>query len=166
MPLKAGGEFALIKEKFENAVKLAGQPVKRGTMAHDHDMYMTLADDAAQLRDLETLRKFAPRLEELATRDGHRLYLAIAHRAQGVAHHLAGEHAKAESRLNQAMGLFDELGTHWQIARTLFDLGELEAAQSKKLKARDYFSQALAAFEAIKASPHVERTRDALIKLA
>ena len=64
-------------------------------------------------------------LEKLASRDNHRLYLAIAHRALGVGHRLAGEHAAAETRLKQALELFTKLGARWQIGRTLFELGEL-----------------------------------------
>jgi tetratricopeptide (TPR) repeat protein len=162
MPLKAGGEFALVKEQMEQALELSGQPVKRGTMAHDHDVYMVLADNAVLLRDAAALGAYTPRLEELATRDGHRLYLAIAHRAAGVAHRLAGEHAQAQARLDQAMALFGELGTRWQMGRTLFELGELELARSDKAKARGNFERALAEFEAMQAEPDAQRTRAAL----
>jgi hypothetical protein len=78
-------------------------------MAHDHDIYMTLADTAVELRDADALRKYAQTLENLASRDNHRLYLAIAHRALGVEHRLAGEHAPAETRLRQALELFTKL---------------------------------------------------------
>ena len=160
MPLKAGGEFALVRESLEKALDLAGQPVKRGTMAHDHDMYMALTDTAAQMRDAAALEKYAPRLEELATRDGHRLYLAIAHRARGVAHRLAGEHAQAQARLEQAMELFTQLGTRWQMGRTLFELGELDLARAAKSDADGHFVRALAEFEAMKAKPDIEEGRE------
>src|SRR6185436_19974549 len=103
---------------MERALKMSGQPVKRGTMAHDHDVYMLLTEAAVQRRDADAMRHYLPRLEELAVRDGHRLYLAIAQRAWGVADFLAEEHAGAEVHLNQALELFDELKTHWQIGRT------------------------------------------------
>lgn len=145
----------------------AGQPVNFGTMAHDHEIYMTLADTAMEMRDLDALRKYAPYLEELANRDKHRLYLAIAHRALGVAHRLAGERAEAGNRLKQALELFTKLGTRWQIGRTLFELGELNLEQSKKgTKAREYLAQALGSFEEIQAVPNAERTRLALSSLA
>jgi tetratricopeptide (TPR) repeat protein len=130
-------------------------------MAHDHEIYMTLADTAMELRDVDALRKYAPNLEELAGRDNHRLYLAIAHRALGVAHRLAGEYAEAEDRLKQALGLFTKLGARWQIGRTLFELGELNITHSP-MKAREYYSQALGAFEEMQANPYTERTRAAL----
>jgi len=161
LPLKAQGEFALVKQNLENAIGTAGQPVNFGTMAHDHEIYMTLADTAAELRDAAALRKYAHVLEKLASRDNHRLYLAIAHRALGVEHRLAGEHAPAETRLKQALELFTKLGTRWQIGRTLFELGELNLTHSPP-KAREYYSQALGSFEEIQAKKNVEQTFRAL----
>ena len=133
-------------------------------MAHDHDIYMTLADTAVELRDADALRKYAQPLETLASRDNHRLYLAIAHRALGVEHRLAGERAAAETRLRQALELFTKLGARWQIGRTLFELGELNLTHSPT-KAREYYSQALGSFEEIQAAPNAERTRVALNSL-
>ena len=142
---------------------MAGQPVNFGTMAHDHEVYMTLADTAAELRDADALRKYAPDLEKLAGRDNHRLYLAIAHRALGVGHRLAGEQTAAETRLRQALELFTKLGARWQIGRTLFELGELKRNRSQdETKAREYFAQALGSFEEIQAMPNAERTRAVL----
>jgi tetratricopeptide (TPR) repeat protein len=151
---------------LENALGTAGQPVNFGTMAHDHEIYMTLADTAVELRDADALRKYAPSLEKLADRDHHKLYLGIAYRAMGVAHRLAGKPTEAETRLRQALELFTKLGARWQIGRTLFELGELNLDQSqKKTKAREYFSQALDTFEEIQAVPNAERTRAALNSL-
>jgi tetratricopeptide (TPR) repeat protein len=133
-------------------------------MAHDHEIYMILADTAVELRDTDALRKYAQPLENLASRDNHRLYLAIAHRALGVEHRLAGEHAAAETQLRQALGLFTKLGARWQIGRTLFELGELSQTHSHT-KAREYYSQALGSFEEIGAVPNAERTRIALDSL-
>src|SRR6187455_1267363 len=104
-------------------------------MAHDHEIYMILADTAVELRDADALRKYAPQLEKLASRDNHRYYLVIAYRSLGVEHRLAGENTAAETRLRQALGLFAKLGTRWQIGRTLFELGELNLANSH-MKAR------------------------------
>jgi len=125
---------------------------------------MILADTAVELRDVDALRKYAQPLETLASRDNHRLYLAIAHRAIGVEHRLAGEHAPAEARLRQALELFTKVGARWQIGRTLFELGELNLIHSRP-KAREYYSQALGAFEEIQAAPNAERTRIALNSL-
>lgn len=130
-------------------------------MAHDHEVYMILADTAVELRDRDALRKYAPILEQLASRDNHRLYLAIARRAIGVAHRLAGEQIEAEHQLQDTLGLVTKLGARWQIGRTLFELGELHVTRSEE-KAREYYSQALGAFEEIRATPYAERTRLAL----
>jgi hypothetical protein len=113
--LKAEGEFALVRKNMETALKTAGQPVNWGTIAHEHDTYAILVDTAVAQRDGAALKQYSPRLEELARRDDHKLYLAIAHRARGVAHRLAGEHAEAEARLHQALELFAGLETRWQI---------------------------------------------------
>jgi tetratricopeptide (TPR) repeat protein len=164
--LQAKGEFALLHQNLTMALDRSGQPVKRGTMAHDHHLYMLLADTAAQRRDEIALRQYTPRLEELAIRDSHPLYLGIAHRAWGITHRLADEHDEAAGRLAQALELFRGLGARWQIGRTLFDLGELDLARGEKDRARNYFSLALEAFEAMKAMPDMDRTRAALETLS
>jgi Tetratricopeptide repeat len=79
-----------------------------------------------------------------------------------VAHGLAGEYADAEVRLKRALELFEGLETHWQAGRTRCELGALAQARNDTAAARDHFSQALAAFEAMRAAPDAERTRAAL----
>ncbi len=135
-------------------------------MAHDHEIYMTLADTAVELRDANALLRYAPHLEELADRDKHKLYLAIAQRALGVAYRLGGRHTEARTRLKQALDLFTKLGARWQMGRTLFELGEWNLTQpEKKVQAREYFSLALSLFEEIQAVPNAERTRAVLNSL-
>jgi tetratricopeptide (TPR) repeat protein len=118
-----------------------------------------LADAAAQQRDEAALRHYAPLAEEAARRYDHKLYQAITHRAWGVAHRLAGEHAEAEARLSQALELFRGLDTRWQIGRTLFELSELAATRGEAAMAREQLSLALAAFEEMKAAPDAARPR-------
>jgi tetratricopeptide (TPR) repeat protein len=131
----------------------------------DHDIYAMLVDMAVLQRDEAGIRQYAPQAEELAMRYGHTLYQAIAHRAWGVAHRLAGEYHQAETYLQEALDLFSSLNTRWQIGRTLFELGELAAAQTKVTQARDHFTHALAAFEAMRAAPDMTRTQAALERL-
>ena len=138
------------------------QPVKNGSMAHEHNLYMLLTEAAVQRGDISVLRQYAPVLEELAIRDNHRFYLAIAQRAWGVAHRLAGEFAESEARLNQAEQLFREYGAHWQLGRTFFEMGELGVRRGYPDMARQGFTQALAEFEAMGAIPYVERAQAAL----
>ena len=138
------------------------QPVKNGSMAHEHNLYMLLTEAAAQRGDLAALQQVAPRLEELAERDDHRFYLAIARRAWGVAHRLAGEYAASEASLEQAAQLFREYGARWQLGRTFFEMGELGLRRADPDMARQGFTQALAEFEAMGAIPYVERTRAAI----
>ncbi len=138
------------------------QPVKNGSMAHEHNMVMLLTEVAVQRGDASALRQYAPMLEELAVRDNHRFYLAIAHRAWGVAHRLAGEFAASEARLDQAAQLFREYGTRWQLGRTFFEMGELGVRRLDAVMARQSFAQAVAEFEAVRALPDLERARAAL----
>lgn len=150
-------------QSLQDGFEKPGQPVNFGTMAHDHEMYLNLTDTAMELRDESAIQKYAPMLEELAKRDNHKLYLGVAHRAQGVAYHLAGNQTEAETRLNQALDLFTELTCRWQMARTLIELAQINS--KKQTKARKYFSQALNIFEEIQALPSAERTRVALASL-
>ena len=143
---------------------MAGQPVNFGTMAHDHEIFMILTDTAVELRDADAIRQYAPELERLAARDDHRLYLAIAQRALGAAHRLAGDHEAAESRLGAALTLFTQLDARWQIARTQFEFGELYFNHSPA-QAREYYTQALSSFEELRAAPDIERTRVVLNSL-
>jgi hypothetical protein len=138
---------------------------KTAYMFGEHDIYAMLADAAAQQRDAAALQQYAPLAEELAVRSDHKLYQAIAHRAWGVAHRLAGRTVDAEVRLNRALELFEALDTRWQIGRTLFELGEVALSQTKNKTAREHFSRALTAFEEIGALPDATRTREKLAAL-
>jgi hypothetical protein len=166
MPLRAQGEFAQVDQNMQVARRTSGQPVKRGTMAHDHDLYMVLTDNAMQLRDIEGLRQYAPLLEELAHRDGHSLYQAIAHRAFGVAHRLAAQFPEADRRLKQAVEIFEGLETRWQLGRTFFELGELAKASSEEDRAGELYRAAFQAFESMQANPDAARARSAMEALS
>ena len=128
-------------------------------MAHKHIVYMMLVDSAARVGDEGTIRKFVPKLEELAVRDDHKPYLAIAHRAWGVAHRLAGEYFDAESRLEKALEIFEDLELRWQVNRTLFEMGELAMAMTDGGAAQSYFSRAQEGFEEMGARPDLIRTQ-------
>ena len=147
-------------------MQTAGQPVRYGTMAHDHDVYAILADTATQERNLDSLRKYAPLIEELAVRDDHRLYRGVAHRAQGVLHRLKGDYHEAQVRLTRALELFEQLDARWQIARTQAELGELACAQNELTTAHEHFALALAAFEELRAAPEVEKMRVVLSEVS
>ncbi len=165
LPLAAKGEFAQVKSSLESALDKSGQPVRRGTMAHDHQVYMLLTEAAAGQRDPAALAAYAPRLAALAERDGHRLYQAVAARAQGLASRLAGDLAASSAHLDRAMDLFAALGTRWQLGRTFFERAELAGVLDDAAGARDFLTRAIAAFETLNATPDLERTRDALAQL-
>ena len=160
--MAAKGEFALVGEKIQSALAKPGQPVKRGTMAHDHHLSMLLTESARHLHDLAATRRYAAQLEALAVRDGHRLYQAVAHRALGVAHGWAGEYAEAGARLNLAMELFRSLDTRWQIGCTLAALADLALTRGETAEKRRFCLEALQFFEAMGAAPDAARTRVAL----
>jgi tetratricopeptide (TPR) repeat protein len=159
MQMKFGGEFALMKEHLEAAFARSNAPLKWGSMPTEPELYVLLTDSAAEQRDESALREFAPILEELASRNGHKLYEAVAHRASGVAHTIAGEYTQAQARLEQSLALLRALDTRWQIGRTLYEFGDLASRQGDLPSARAYFSQALAHYEELRAAPYVERTR-------
>ena len=152
----AQGEFALVRNYLEVAIG------KTASWVGEHDLYAMLADAAAQQRDTSSLLRFASLAEEFASRYDHKLYQAIAHRAWGVAHHLAGQYPEAESRLRQALELFQGLETRWQIGRTFFELGELNISRADQIVAREQFSHALEVFENIGAFPDIARVRERL----
>ncbi len=131
-------------------------------MAHEHIVYMMLVDSAVRAGDETTIRRYVPKLEELASRDDHKPYLAVAHRAWGVAHRLSGEYQEAETRLKKALEIFEELGTRWQIGRTLFELGELAMAMSNGEAAHSYFLRSQNFFKELGAGPDVSRTATVL----
>ncbi len=160
----AEGEFALMQQHLEAALKLSSSV--GAAPGGDHDVYAMLVDAAALQRDQAALRKYAPLAEESATRIDHKLHLAIAHRAWGVSHTLAGEYQQAEARLQKALELFSSYPAPWQIGRNLFEMGELARAQMKTEQARDYFSRALRTFEELRAAPYAARSRAVLETLS
>ena len=115
-PLTAEGEFVLVREHLETALQ---QPSIGWIAFGDHELLNLLVDVAAQQRDLIALQKFIPLSEELALRLGHRLNQAIAHRAWGVMYRLTGQYSEAETRLNQALEIFQQTDSRWQVGRTL-----------------------------------------------
>ena len=160
----AEGEFALMQQHLEAALTLSSSV--GAAPAGDHDVYAMLVDGAAQQRDSVGLQKYAALAEQTARSIDHKLHLAIAQRAWGVAHTLVGEYPQAEARFKHALEIFNDYPAPWQIGRTLFEMGELARAQMKTEQARDYFSRALSVFEELRAAPYAARTRAALETLS
>lgn len=134
-------------------------------MAHKHIVYMMMTDSASRAHDGEGLKKYTQELEALAIRDHHQPYLAIAHRAYGVAYGLNGEPAKSIKRLNQAMEIFSRLEMNWQVGRTYFEMGEVARGISEATRARGFYQRALDSFESMRALPDFVRTRELLLEL-
>jgi len=159
----AEGEFALMQQHLEAALEMSS-PV--GAPHGGDDLYAMLADGAAQQRDPVGLQKYAPLAEETASNIDHKLHLAIAYRAQGVAHTLAGGYQQAEARYKQALDIFNAYPAPWQIGRTLFELGELARLRLEPGQALDYYARALSVFEELHAVPYAARARAALEKVS
>ena len=128
-------------------------------MAADLDMYIMAVDSAARARDEARLNKYLSAAEESAARANHVLYLAVARRARGVAHRMAGELEEAADQLAEAVNEFRSLDTPWQIGQTLLELGEVELSREHRQAASAHFTEALNAFEALGAVPDAERAR-------
>ncbi len=156
----AEGEFALMQQHLEAALKLSS--TANAAPAGDHDVFAMLVDGAALQRDPVGLQKYVALAEETARRIDHKLHLAIALRAWGVAHTLAGEYPQAEARFKEALDIFSDYPAPWQIGRSLFEMGELARLQMKTEQARDYYSRALSTFEELHAAPYAGRVRHAL----
>ena len=137
----AAGEFAQITKYLESA------PNQGAEWVGDHDLYAALVDTAVRERNEAKLRRYAPLAEETATRYGHRLYQAIASRAWGVLHLMDKQPKLAQVRLEQALNIFTELETQWQIGRTYFELFGIAKSSGEKEKAKNYLSLSQSAFE-------------------
>ena len=61
----------------------------------------------------------------MARRSGARKELAQAHRALGIHHTSLRRWPEAEQQLTQALGIYRELDTRWEVGRTLYHLGLL-----------------------------------------
>ena len=122
-------------------------------------------DTGVLQRDVEGIRKYIGQAEEEADEFEHKLYQAIISRAYGVVHHLEGDLEKAGEKLIQALELFKDLDTRWQIGRTFYELGTLEQERDHTGLAKEYFTKSLAAFDEIGAVPDINRTRSALDSL-
>ena len=155
----AQGEFALVNEHLAAALH---KPPFGWNPVGDHEIYVLLADVAAHQRDETMLAAYAARAEEISSGLGHTLYQAMALRALAILDELHGEMGRAQARLKESLRLFQRMDTRWQMGRTLVNLGELSAAAGKVAEARNYFSQAAAAFEEMGAHSAAERARSSL----
>ena len=152
----ARGEFALVNEHLTTAMQ---KPPMGWNPVGDHEIYVLLADVAAQQRDEAMLAIYAPQAETVSIHLKHTLYQAIALRAMGILDELHGKFAGAEAQLRESFALFQRLDTRWQMGRTLFELGRLSAATGKTEEASKCFTQAANAFEFMGACPAAEQAR-------
>jgi uncharacterized protein HemY len=93
------------------------------------------------------------------------LFQAGVHRAWGVLHRLTGEYAQAETRLEMALEMFQDMDTRWEIGRTFSELAQLKLAQDNPDQAKQLYHQALDSFEQVGARPDASRIRQALASI-
>lgn len=152
----AEGEFALVRKHIDLALNEPTDPVRWASAMTDVDHLTTCADLAAQMQDAAGLEKYASAAEVEARRLGHKLYLGIALRAQGVSLRLAGQSDEARRRLDEAIGLFEALRTDFQLGCTWMERAETHADSTA---ARHDRLQAAEAFDRVGAQPAAERAR-------
>lgn len=161
----AEGEFALVRDHLDHANRATSDPVRWGSAVTDLDYLVLRADAAAGARDAETLRASAHRAEQAAAQVGHRLYRAVALRSRAVLALLDGQPGAAVDLASQALQHFEDLGTRYQMGRTLGERARAQDARGDTASARDDWSRALELFQAQGASPAAQEARHALAAL-
>jgi len=161
----AEGEFALVREHLDRAVRGPNDPVRWGSAVTDLDFNVLYADAAARARDAEALGRFVPPAEQGAELFGHRLYTAIALRSRGVQFLLADRAAEAVTCEDQALAIFEDLGTRYQMGLTLGERARAFSALGDSASARADWSRAASLFEAQGALPAARQARDSLAAL-
>jgi tetratricopeptide (TPR) repeat protein len=132
----------------------------------DPILILSLVDTAGEHAHTETLVKYVPMIEDAFTDTNHPLHKAISLRSSGVLHRLQGDYPQAEEKIEQALEIFKGLEAQYQIGRTYHELGQLELAKNNPSQAKEHFSDALIAFEKMRAAPAIERTQAALQKIS
>lgn len=156
------GEFALIKEHLTTAMRL---PPVGWNPVGEHEILVLLADIGAMNRDEALLATYAYEADFISLSLDHLLYHAMAIRALGILDWLHRDYARAEDQLRESIRLFQQLETRWQLGRTLYDLGELSMDLGRTMQAREFFMQALLAFEEMGAEPYMAKTKRHLTML-
>lgn len=161
----AEGEFALVQQHLDQAVRVTNDPVRWGSAVTDLDFHIAYADAAAQAGDLPALEAHLPPAERDADQLGHRLYRGISLRARGVQALLQERPAEAVDFHTQALEIFEAMGTAYQAGRTLearararHRLGDLAAARAD-------LQAAIIAFEGLGARPAARAARELLAEL-
>jgi hypothetical protein len=165
LPRLAEGEFALVRDHLEQAIRTPTDPVRWGSAMTDLDFRILCAEAAAQTGDAAGLAEHVPPAEEGARSLGHRLYSGVAQRARGIAQQSAGQPGAAVDSLTSAADIFRALGTRWQLGRTLAARAHSFVAAGDFAAARADWTEAAALFEAQGAAPAARQARDALASL-
>ena|SRR5258708_461425 len=157
----AEGEFALIAEHLEAALRQPLTLTRWGSAATDLDVLVLFAEYAAE-RSLPGQAAYAQRALQAAEAVGHQLYQGSARWALGQAHLRAGALDEAETSFAQALELFQAVPAPWQAARTWLALASVDQARAQPELARPMLELALSEFQALGAAPDAERAVAAL----
>jgi ATP/maltotriose-dependent transcriptional regulator MalT len=157
----AEGEFALLPDHLDAALRRAPVHMRFGAGASDLDLYILYVELALR-RDGPDLLAHARRALEGAVSLGHPLYQAIARRALGAAHRRAGAWAQAGDCLSQALAQFQAVPARWQAARTLVERAKLEQDQGNMAQERTATELALSEFVALGAAPDADQVAEML----
>lgn len=155
----AEGEFALIRDHIEQALEAPTDPARWGSAATEADLYACLADAAVEAMDPLALERYAPLALAAARHIEHRLYLAVAARAEGARLYATGRPAESLDAFTRALTSFDDLGTRWQSGRTLVLRAGSLAALGRQDDARADRRRAIDLFTAIGADPAAQMAR-------
>src|SRR5271166_4907470 len=123
----AEGEFALIPDHLEAALKQPRALARWGAAASDLDLLVLYAEYAAE-RSVPDQAAYAQQALEAAVAVGHRLYEGISQRAIGQAQLRAGALDAAETCFVRALELFRAVPARWQAARTRVALAAVDQA--------------------------------------
>jgi len=99
---------------------------------------------------------------DLARASGARLELALACRAVGASRRARAQPEEAEALLTEAEALLRTLDCRFELGRTLRELALLRRAQGRANDAARLLQEALTHFEALRALPDAELTRELL----
>ena len=147
------GEANQARERFNDALAISRQAKDRGGEAAALHALGLLAQDAGRSGDaLEPLQ------EALALRAPGTRGRAVTLTALGVAYRQLDRLDDARRAYGEALPIFHSLGDSREEARSLGDLGWLEAAAGHDAAALDDFDRALGLFRALTAQPEMAWT--------
>jgi DNA-binding CsgD family transcriptional regulator len=139
---------------------LSGYSIERGIEGTKRIPFIGDEIEAlVRLGQLEVAKELVGELERRGQLLRRPPLTAIAARCRVLVDAAGGQPVDAETSLAEAIETFSTLGMPFERARTLLVLGEVRRRAKRKRAAREALEAALAAFEALGASPWAEKAR-------